>query len=61
MEANNTLGILLCQDNHLSVDTLVEIEYAMGRPRRSVRELVGQVSLAVWKHTAEHKNIAEHP
>lgn len=43
VEANNTLGVLLCADNHLSTDSLIELEYAMGRPKRSIRELVGQV------------------
>lgn len=42
-EANTTLGVLLCADNHLSNDSVVEIEYAMGRPKSTVRELVGQV------------------
>lgn len=44
VEANNTLGVLLYGDNHLSVDSLIELEYAMGRPKRPVRELLGQVS-----------------
>lgn len=45
MEANNTLGVLLCADNYLSTDSLIELDYAMGRPKKSVRELVGQVRI----------------
>lgn len=44
VEANTTLGVLLHADNHLSTDSLIELEYAKGRPKRSVRELLGQVS-----------------
>lgn len=43
VEANKSLGVLLWADNHLSNVSLVEIEYAMGRPKSTVRELVGQV------------------
>lgn len=43
VEANTTLGVLQCADNHLSNDALTEIEYAMGRPKSTVREVVGQV------------------
>lgn len=43
VEANTTLGLLFCANNHLSSESLVEIEYALGRPKRTVRELVGQV------------------
>ncbi|CAM9417607.1 unnamed protein product, partial [Scytosiphon promiscuus] len=46
VEVNNTLGVLLCTGNHLSIASLAEIEFAMGRPKRSVRELVGQVKQA---------------
>lgn len=43
VEANPSLGVFLCADNHLSNDLEVEIEYAMGRPKSTVRDLVGQV------------------
>lgn len=43
VEANTSLGVLLFADNHLSNDSLVEIEYAMGRPKSTVREILGQV------------------
>lgn len=45
IEANDTLGCILCDRNHLSVDVLEEIEYAMGRPKKPVRVLLGKVSM----------------
>ncbi|CAM9674473.1 unnamed protein product [Pylaiella littoralis] len=55
VEANKTLGVLLCADNHLSTDCLVELEYAMGRPKKSVRELVGQVQRSIDKQDSLSK------
>lgn len=46
VETNETLGSLLCAGNHLGADTLAEIDYAMRRAKRPVRELVGQVRFA---------------
>lgn len=46
MEANTTLGTLLYSGNHLNATTLSEMDYALGRPKRPVRELVGQVHSA---------------
>lgn len=43
VEANATLGTLLYTGNHLNTTTLAEMDYALGRPKRPVRELVGQV------------------
>lgn len=50
VEANATLGTLLYSGNHLNKTTLVEMDYAMGRPKRSVRELVGQVHSTIILH-----------
>ncbi|CAM9186224.1 unnamed protein product, partial [Hapterophycus canaliculatus] len=55
VEVNNTLGVLSCAGNHLSIDSLAEIDYAMGRPKKSVRELVGQVKQSTDKQEALSK------
>lgn len=49
VETNGTLSCLIYSGNQLGVDTITEIEFAMGRAKRSIRELVGQVSQATLK------------
>lgn len=45
IEANDTLGCILYDRNHLSVDVLEEIEYSMGRPKQSIRVLLEKVNM----------------